>query len=97
MKAKDMLLELNRGSIFNGNAFLREKNLGKRLTILKGKLIPSALYYSSFNMAAIIDEPDVILTLCTNEKQFLWKIEEQQNISCDACHFCRKCLSKKES
>lgn len=33
MKAKDMLLELNRGSIFNGNAYLREKKLGKRLTI----------------------------------------------------------------
>lgn len=70
-----MLLALNRCTIFNGNAYLREEKKGKRLTILKGKLSPSALYYSSFNMASLIDEPDVILTLCTNEKQYLWKID----------------------
>ena len=75
MRAKDILLALNRCSIFNGNAYLREEKKGKRLTILKGKLSPRALYYTSFQLLSYFDEPDVILTLCTNEKQYLWKIE----------------------
>lgn len=75
MRAKDILLALNRGSIFNGNAYLREEKKGKCLTILKGKLSPRALYYTSFHLLSYLDEPDVILTLCTNERQYLWKIE----------------------
>lgn len=50
MRAKDILLALNRCSIFNGNAYLREEKKGKRLTILKGKLSPRALYYTSFKI-----------------------------------------------
>ena len=35
-----MLLELNRGSIFNGNAFLREKKIRQASNYLEGQTYP---------------------------------------------------------
>lgn len=69
-----MLKLLHLEHICTGQAYINSAKT-YRLTILKGVLYPKTLYYHSFNQEAGFDDPDVILTLGSDNEQYLYKIE----------------------
>lgn len=76
MKARDILFAIAHYNICKGKAYI-DASRNNKLTILKGELKPRALYYYTFRIPPYMEcEPDVILTLGTEEKQYLWKIEK---------------------
>lgn len=74
MKAIMMLKLLHLEHICTGQAYINSAKSYK-LSIIKGNLNPKTLYYHSFRQETGFDDPDVILTLGTDNKQYLYKIE----------------------
>lgn len=74
MKAIMMLKLLHLEHICTGQAYINSAK-SYQLTILEGKLCRKTLYFHSFNQEAGFDEPDVVLTLGSDSKQYLYKIE----------------------
>lgn len=72
MKAFDILKEFYRAKINPGSTWLKSNY---KLTVYKGKLNPRKWYYQVFNKDWFYDEADVVLTLGTNEKQYLFEID----------------------
>lgn len=72
MKAFDILKEFYRAKINPGSTWLKSNY---KLTVYKGKLNPRKWYYQVFNKDWLYDEADVVLTLGTNEKQYLFEID----------------------
>jgi len=72
MKAFDLLMKINGCDICKGISWTNSKY---ELTILKGTLKPNKYYYRIFNNRNEAEYADVILTLGTDEKQYLFEID----------------------
>lgn len=74
VKAFDLLYDNHRTSMNKGQSWLNGAKRYK-LTIYKGKLKPRKWYFFYFNAPWKDLEADVILTLGTDEKQYLIEID----------------------
>ena len=72
MKAFDILKEFYRAEINPGSTWIKSRY---KLTVLKGKINPRKWYYMVFNKDNLYDKADVVLTLGTNDKQYLFEID----------------------
>lgn len=72
MKAKNFLKDLLRFDLIKGSAILQPKY---ELKIISGEISPRSLYYRSFKKYDLRTDPDVTLTLCGGDVQYLWKID----------------------
>jgi len=73
MKAFDLLIQINGSDILKGSSWL---NSEYELTIFKGSLKPNKYYYYVFNKPYMEYDADVVLTLGTDEKQYLIEIDK---------------------
>lgn len=73
MKAFDVLLALHRLDMRQGQNYI---NCGYKLTILEGNLRPKSWYFCEFHKLPMLGEPSVVLTLGSDEKQYLYKVEK---------------------
>lgn len=73
-KAFDILKDHMRSNMNPGSSWIKG---GKKylLTIYKGQLKPRRWYFFEFNKPWLEDQADVILTLGTDEKQYLFEID----------------------
>ena len=72
MKAFDLLMKINGYDIQKGISWTKSEY---KLTILKGSLKPNKYYYYIFNNPDETECADVILTLGSDEKQYLFEID----------------------
>ena len=72
MKAFDLMQTVCYANLSLGKNWLESKY---ELTIIKGKINPRKWYYFVFNKPELGSMADVILTLGTDEKQYLIGIE----------------------
>jgi len=72
MKSFDLLMKINGCDISKGISWTKSEY---KLTILKGALKPNKYYYRIFNNSNEAEYADVILTLGTDEKQYLFEID----------------------
>ena len=73
MKAFDLLMKINGSDIGKGSDWLKSKY---DLAILKGNLRPNKYYYYFFSDSIYTEYADVILTLGSDEKQYLIEIDK---------------------
>lgn len=73
MKAIDILKNFYRANINPGSSWL---NSEYKLTIYKGQLKPRKWYFYVFNKDWLFDDADVVLTLGTDEKRYLFEIDK---------------------
>ena len=73
MKAFDLLMKINGCDICKGISWT---NSEYKLTILKGTLKQNKYYYRIFNNSNEAEYADVILTLGSDEKQYLFEIDK---------------------
>lgn len=65
-------MDLHRANLNQGKSWL---NSQYKLTVLKGQLKPRKWYFLVFNREELYDKADVVLTLGTNERQYLFEVD----------------------
>lgn len=74
MKAFEILKRELRANINPGSSWLHGAKTLK-LTIYKGQLKPRKWYFFKFNKPYLEEQADVVLSLGTDEKQYLFEID----------------------